>query len=105
MSISTSGGNHSPSGAQPRAAAASVIECATVNAVAMTTSGRSRRNGITRQAMKSRWSVPSRMCRKPICDEAQRRLVPARVQVHEPRVAVDLEGALGAAGRQEAQRS
>ena len=36
--------------------------------------------------------------------EAQRRLVPARVEPHEARVAVQLERALGAARRQEAQR-
>ena len=60
----------------------------------MTTSGRRRRNGITRQAMNSRWSVPSRMCEKPRLDEAQRRLVPARVEMHEARVAVELVGAL-----------
>ena len=37
-------------------------------------------------------------------DEAQRRLVPARVEPHQARIAVELEGALGAARRQEAQR-
>lgn len=37
-------------------------------------------------------------------DEAQRGLVPARVQVHLARVAVELEGTRGALGRQEDQR-
>ena len=37
-------------------------------------------------------------------DEAQRRLVPARIELHEAGIAVELERADGAAGRQEAQR-
>ena len=44
------------------------------------------------------------MCQKPELDEAQRGLVPARIEPHEARIAVELEGADGAAGRQEAQR-
>ena len=65
ISVSISGGNQSASGAKPKAEAISVIECATVKEVTITTSGRSRRNGMTRQARNSRWSVPSRMCQKP----------------------------------------
>ena len=42
-----------------------VIEWATVKAVTTATSGRSRRNGITRQNRNSRWSMPSRMWKKP----------------------------------------
>ena len=63
--VSTSGGNHSASGARSKAEAISVIECATVNAVTTSTSGRKRRNGITRQSRNSRWSVPSRMWTNP----------------------------------------
>jgi hypothetical protein len=37
-------------------------------------------------------------------DEAQRCLVPARVEAHQARIAVELERTLGAAGRQVAQR-
>ena len=40
---------------------------------------------------------------EPELDEAQRRLVPARVEPDEARVAVELEGAHGAARRQEPQ--
>ena len=65
ISVSISGGNHSASGTKPNAEAISVIECATVNDVTMMMSGRSRRNGMTRQARNSRWSVPSRMCQNP----------------------------------------
>ena len=65
ISVSTSGGNQSASGTKPKAEAISEIECPTVNAVTMMTSGRSRRNGITRQSRNSRWSMPSRMCQKP----------------------------------------
>ena len=36
-------------------------------------------------------------------DEPQRRLMPARIEPHEPGIAVELEGAHGAARRQEAQ--
>ena len=54
ISVSISGGNHSASGTKPNAEAISEIECATVNDVTMITSGRSRRNGITRQSRNSR---------------------------------------------------
>ena len=47
--------------------------------------------------------MPSRMCQKPGDDEPQRRLMPARIEAHEAGIAVELEGAHGAAGRQEAQ--
>ena len=40
---------------------------------------------------------------EPELDELQRRLVPARVELHQPRVARKLEAAHGAAGRQEAE--
>ena len=54
ISVSISGGNHSASGTKPNAAATSEIECPTVNDVTMITSGRNRRNGITRQNKNSR---------------------------------------------------
>jgi len=54
ISVSMSGGNQSASGTNPKAEAISEIECPTVNAVTMMTSGRSRRNGITRQHRNSR---------------------------------------------------
>ena len=63
-------GTTGPAAPSPNADASSVIECATVNAVAISTSGRSRRNGITRQARNSRWSVPSRMCHEAGLHEA-----------------------------------
>ena len=66
-----------------------MIECATVNEVTTATSARKRRNGMTRQSRNSRWSVPSRMCRKPELDEPQRGLVPARI---EPRRGRDRRG-------------
>ena len=75
-----SGGNHSASGARSNAEAMSVIECATVKAVTTSTSGRKRRNGITRQSRNSRWSVPSRMWKKPSSTNRQRRLMPARIE-------------------------
>ena len=81
------------------AEAMSVIECATVKAVTTATSGRSRRNGITRQNRNSRWSMPSRMWKNPSFTKRQRRLVPARVELDDAGVAVDVEGALGVAGR------
>src|ERR1700716_1606625 len=65
ISVSISGGNHSASGTNPRAEAISEIECPTVNDVTMTMSGRSRRNGTTRQSRNSRWPGPARMCQKP----------------------------------------
>ena len=65
ISVSTSGGNHNASGAKSNAEAISVTECAIVNEVTMAISGRIRRNGITRQARNSRWSIPSRMWSKP----------------------------------------
>ena len=71
ISVSMSGGNHSASGASSKAEAISVIECATVNAVTTTTSGRKRRNGMTRQSRNSRWSMPSRMWRKPSLTKRQ----------------------------------
>ena len=43
--------------------------------------------------------MPSRMWKKPSLTNAQRRLVPARIELDDARVAVDVEGALGAAGR------
>ena len=64
-SVSISGGNHRASGAKPRADAISVIEWATVNAVTTPTSGPKRRNGTTRANRKRRWSMPSKMWRKP----------------------------------------
>ena len=65
ISVSTRGGNQRASGASSNADAISVTEWAAVNDVTMAARGRSRRNGITRQARNSRWSVPSRMCSKP----------------------------------------
>src|SRR5207237_1217622 len=54
MSVSMSGGNQSASGARSYADARSVIEWAMVNDVTTNTSGRSRRNGITRHSRNSR---------------------------------------------------
>ena len=54
ISSSTSGGNHSASGAKPLADAISVIECATVNDVTIAMSARIRRKGITRHNTNSR---------------------------------------------------
>ena len=65
ISASMSGGNQSASGASPIADAMSVIECATVNDVMMATSGLIFLNGMTRQKMNSRWSMPFRMCANP----------------------------------------
>ena len=65
ISVSMSGGNHNALGARPKADAISVMECAMVKDVMIRMSGRHRRNGITRQRMNSRWSVPSRICRNP----------------------------------------
>src|ERR1700730_13924007 len=100
--VSTSGGNQSPSGTKPKAEAKSEIECPTVKAVTMTTSGRRRRNGATRQTRNRRWSVPSRMCQKP--EATKRGLMPDRIERHQAGLAVELEGPNGAAGRQETQR-
>ena len=47
--------------------------------------------------------MPSRMCKNPSCTKRQRRLVPARIEPHQARIARELERALGAARRQEAQ--
>ena len=65
INVSISGGNQRASGTKPKAEAMSEMECPTVNEVTMITSGRRRRNGITRQQRKSRWSMPSMMCQKP----------------------------------------
>ena len=46
--------------------------------------------------------MPSRMWKKPSLTNSAGRLVPARIEFDEARVAVDVEGALGAAGREEA---
>ena len=62
ISASMSGGNQRALGVIPIAEAMSVMECATVNAVMIATSGRIRRKGITRQKTKSKWSIPPRMC-------------------------------------------
>ena len=55
-----------------------------MNAVTMIARGLNFRNGMTRQARNSRWSVPSRMCSKPIatnrnaawCQRGSRRTTP-----------------------------
>ena len=47
--------------------------------------------------------MPSRMCAEAVLGEAQRCLMPPRVELDDARVAVDVEGALGAARRQKAQ--
>jgi len=68
ISVSISGGNHSPSGAKPaRPRAISVIEWANGETrVTITTSGRNLRNERSPGTPGTgRWSVPSRMCQKP----------------------------------------
>ena len=54
INTSMRGGNQSALGAKSNADAINVIEWATVNDVTMTTSGRTRRNGMTRQRRNSR---------------------------------------------------
>ena len=58
---------------------------------------------MTRQTRNSRWSVPPRMCRKPSLNEPERGLIPARIEPDQAHVARILEGADGAARRQEPQ--
>ena len=88
---------------QSVADAISVIECATVNDVTIAISGRSLRNGITRQNTNSRWSMPIENVLEPERHEAERRLVPARVQPHEPRIAEVFERALCIVRQDESQ--
>jgi hypothetical protein len=76
ISNSTAGGNHKPAGVMARAAAASVSECATVNAVTTFTSGSARRIGSTRHGRNSRWSVPFENMGEAHPDEVDRRLEP-----------------------------
>ena len=104
-SVSTSGGNHSASGARPKADAIRVIEWATVKAVTTGTRLRKRRSGSTRQRMKSRWSSPERMWMKPSSGETQKGLMPARVQPHQPWVAVEGERPHAAVRGQKAQHA
>src|ERR1700720_3469301 len=80
------GGNQRAVGASPKAEAISVMECATVNDVTSTISGRSARKGITRQRMKSRWSVPS------------------RIEPDETWISVQLERTRSAGGREKLKR-
>src|SRR5437016_9358601 len=103
ISVSMSGGNQSASGTNPKAEEISEIECPTVNAVTMMTSGRSRRNGITRQHRNSRWSAPSRICQKPDTTKRSAAWCQRGIEAHEAGIAVDLERARGAVGGQEAQ--
>ena len=60
--------------------------------------GAERRNGMTRHSRKSRWSVPSRMWRKPRRDEPKGGLMPPRIEPDEARIAGELEGAHRAPG-------
>ena len=104
ISVSISGGNQSASGTKPKAAAISEIECATVNEVTMhderpQAPERDHEAEQEQQVVDALEDVPEARD-----DEAQRRLMPARIEPHEAGVAVELEGAHGPARRQEAQR-
>ena len=52
--------------AQPSVAKASVIECATVNAVTVFTSMRQSRTISISEATNNRWSKPNRICSMPL---------------------------------------
>ena len=71
----------------------SVQACARVNEVTTTTSVRMRRSGMAMHSRKSRWSGPLSTWPTPGAQERQRRLVPARIELHDAGVAVPLEGA------------
>src|SRR5262249_33054548 len=103
ISVSMSGGKQSASGTNPKAEAIREIECPTVNEVTMMTSGRSRRNGITEQHRNSRGSGPLRMWQKPDNTKRSGAWWPPGIEAHEAGIAVELERARGAVGRQEAQ--
>ena len=103
MRVSTRGGNQSESGARSYADAISVTECAIVNDVTTTMSERRRRNGMTRHKQEQQVIDPVEDVEEPVLDEAKGRLVPTRVQSDDARVAVHVERAFGAAGRQEAK--
>ena len=104
ISTSMSGGNQSASGAKPAADAMSVIECATVNAVTIATSGRIRRNGITRHSREQQMVDARRGCaRSRARRSASAAWIPARIEAHEPGIAEVFEVALAACGRQKAE--
>ena len=96
-----SGGNHSASGARPNAEAISVIECATVNAVTITTSARSAAERHDEAEQEQQVIGAAEDVPEPEPHEAQRRLVPARIELHEARVALRLEDARRAGRRDE----
>ena len=70
-----------------------MIECATVNAVTISTSGPNapERNDEAEQEQQVVGAVED--VEEAGLDEAQRRLVPARVEPHEARIAVEFESA------------
>ena len=103
ISVSTSGGNQSASGTKPSAAAASEIECATVNEVTMTTSGRSRRNGITRQSEEQQVVGAFEDVPEAGHHETQRGLVPARIERTRPGSPWNSNARVAPVRRQEAQ--
>ena len=88
-------------GAMSNADAMSVIEWATVKAVTTATSGRRRRNGITRQNRNSRWSMPSRMWKKPSLVKRSAAWCQRGSSCDDAGIAVHVEGALGVARRQQ----
>ena len=83
------------------AEAMSVIEWATVKAVTTAASGRRRRNGMTRQNRNSRWSMPSRMWKKPSLVNRSAAWCQRGSSCDDAGIAVHVEGALGVAGRQQ----
>ena len=103
ISTSISGGNQSASGAKPSADAISVIECATVNdvTIAIERPNLPERNDEAEDEQQVVDAVEN--VREAERDEPQRRLMPARIEPHQARIADVLERALGAAGGHEAQ--
>ncbi len=88
----------------PNADAMSVTECAMVNAVTTTSSGRSlpERNHQAQQeqqVIRAVEDVP-----EPLLHEEEERLVPPRIEPHDARVAMHVEHALGRMGREKPHR-
>ena len=70
-----------------------MIECATVNAVTIGMSGRTRRNGMMRQQQEQQMIGAFEDVIEPHHDEARGRVVPARIEPHQSCVAFELIGA------------
>ena len=103
ISVSISGTNQSASGTKPKAAAISEIECASVNEVTRITSGLQPPEGENEAEQEQEVVDALQDVPEPRDAEAPGRLMPARVEPHEARVAVELERPHGAVRRQEAQ--